>query len=373
SLHLAGKDKEFMKKSTIWLLTVIMALTFAGLLYMQIMYMENMIKMRDDQFAESVKRSLYSVTQMLVKDETSHYLEKELVRLQVGTTYAEYAGTPPQVDGVTLRFTTKSGIETDLSIKGDAENIVRLQTPSNGVLDHYKSMQEVLKGQYLYHKGLADQLILSIMTQSSNRPIEERADSTTVRRYLKNEFENNGIDLPFEFAVVNKSGRNVYTTNGFTSLLKGDNNMFVQTLFPNDPSPRINYLKVYFPDKQKFLLSSIKLIIPTFIFTFILFCTFVYTIVIAFRQKKLTEMKNDFINNMTHEFKTPISSISLAAQMLNDDSVRKSPNMLQHISTVIMDETKRLRFQVEKVLQMSMFDRHKTSLRLQDVDANQAI
>ncbi len=84
-------------------------------------------------------------------------------------------------------------------------------------------------------------------------------------------------------------------------------------------------------------------------------------------------MKNDFINNMTHEFKTPISSISLAAQMLNDDSVRKSPAMMQHISTVINDETKRLRFQVEKVLQMSMFDRQKATLRLQDVDANKAI
>ncbi len=84
-------------------------------------------------------------------------------------------------------------------------------------------------------------------------------------------------------------------------------------------------------------------------------------------------MKNDFINNMTHEFKTPISSISLAAQMLNDDSVRKSPTMMQHISTVINDETKRLRFQVEKVLQMSMFDRQKATLRLQEIDANKTI
>ena len=84
-------------------------------------------------------------------------------------------------------------------------------------------------------------------------------------------------------------------------------------------------------------------------------------------------MKNDFINNMTHEFKTPISSISLAAQMLNDQTVRKSPTMLQQISTVINDETKRLRFQVEKVLQMSMFDRQKTTLKLEDIDANLAI
>ena len=100
---------------------------------------------------------------------------------------------------------------------------------------------------------------------------------------------------------------------------------------------------------------------------------FLCTIVIAFRQKKLSEMKNDFINNMTHEFKTPISTISLAAQMLNDDTMRKSPTMMQHISTVINDETKRLRFQVEKVLQMSMFDRQKATLKLQEVNANQLI
>ncbi len=113
--------------------------------------------------------------------------------------------------------------------------------------------------------------------------------------------------------------------------------------------------------------------VPAFAFTLILLIIFVYTIIVAFRQKKLTEMKNDFINNMTHEFKTPISSISLAAQMLNDQTVRKSPAMLQQISTVINDETKRLRFQVEKVLQMSMFDRQKDTLKIQQIDANAAI
>lgn len=81
-------------------------------------------------------------------------------------------------------------------------------------------------------------------------------------------------------------------------------------------------------------------------------------------------MKNDFINNMTHEFKTPVSSISLAAQMLNDQSVRKSPSMLQQISSVISDETKRLRFQIEKVLQMSMFEGTKATLKLSEVDVN---
>jgi signal transduction histidine kinase len=147
----------------------------------------------------------------------------------------------------------------------------------------------------------------------------------------------------------------------------------VQSLFRNDPASKKNYLKVYFPSKSTYILNSVKFLIPSFVFTFILLIVFLYTIILAFRQKRLSEMKNDFINNMTHEFKTPISTISLAAQMLNDPSVRKSPDMLQHISGVINDETKRLRFQVEKVLQMSMFDKRTGTLRMQDVEANSLI
>lgn len=84
-------------------------------------------------------------------------------------------------------------------------------------------------------------------------------------------------------------------------------------------------------------------------------------------------MKTDFINNMTHELKTPISTISLAAQMLNDDSVRKSPETLHHLSEVIGAESKRLRFQVEKVLQMSVLDNSNNAITLTAVDANKII
>lgn len=84
-------------------------------------------------------------------------------------------------------------------------------------------------------------------------------------------------------------------------------------------------------------------------------------------------MKTDFINNMTHELKTPISTISLAAQMLNDDSVRKSPETLHHISEVINAESKRLRFQVEKVLQMSVLENSNSAISFTTVDANKII
>ena len=144
-------------------------------------------------------------------------------------------------------------------------------------------------------------------------------------------------------------------------------------MFEKDPPAKMGFVNVSFPTLDDYIFSSVRFMIPSIIFTLVLLVTFVFTIYIIFRQKKLTEIKNDFINNMTHEFKTPISTISLAAQMLNDPAVGKSPVMFKHISGVINDETKRLRFQVEKVLQMSMFERQSVTLKKKEIDANELV
>ena len=124
---------------------------------------------------------------------------------------------------------------------------------------------------------------------------------------------------------------------------------------------------------NSYIFSSVRFMIPSIIFTLVLLITFIFTIVVIFRQKRYTEIKNDFINNMTHELKTPIASISLAAQMLNDPSVTKSEQMQQHLGGVINDESKRLRFLVEKVLQMSMFDRKKAVFKKKELDLNEFV
>lgn len=351
--------KKSMKKGTIWILTIIMALTFVGLLYMQFVYMEEMIKMREQHFAEGVKRSLYSLSTSLEKNETKNYLEEELLM------------TEPSI------LSSNSFLKSTSSIGGnlDSSDTLEFSLPiekSVSEQDKFKKFQETLRKQYLYQKGLLNEVILMILNQSGSRPITERADSALINNFLKNELESNGISLDWEYSIVNRSGQIVYKTKGYNENVDKDE-LFVQPLFPNDTESRRNYMNVYFPAKDRYIFSSVNFMIPSFCFTFVLLVVFIFTIVIAFRQKKLSEMKNDFINNMTHEFKTPISTISLAAQMLNDDSVRKSPTMLQHISNVINDETKRLRFQVEKVLQMSMFDRQRATLKLQEVNANQLI
>lgn len=330
-----------------------MAITFTALLYMQLIYMKNVVKLRDEQFTQDVKRSLNAVSYSLELAETKQYLLNDMLQSDV-----------PAIG--------RHNFPLDLS-NSQAEDPDSPATSPSAQLLPGKSWSERVRDQYTYKRALLDEVVLSLISQSSSLPIQQRADSAIVSDMLRAELASNGITLPFEFAVVNRMGAVVYKTHNFDTKLNDDSNTFVQALFPSDSRARINYLKVYFPDKRDYLIHSIKFIIPSFFLTIILLVMFVYTIIVAFRQKKLTEMKNDFINNMTHEFKTPISSISLAAQLLNDNSVRKSPKMLEHITGVINDETKRLRFQVEKVLQMSMFNNQKATLRLQEIDANSVL
>ncbi len=351
-----------------------MATAFIGLLWMQIFYMHNMVRMRQGQFSEAVKQSLYGVSLRLSQDEARYFLEENVSEMSTSAIYPQYLGRRITPAGVKYSVTTSSGLEADLTIKGDPKEITRISTSNTPGLTTYQDAKDELRERYLMQKSIMDDVMINIISQSSNRSIYERADSATVSKYLRQELDTMGLKIPFEFAVVNRAGTTLYSTAGFSNIPAGDyNEMFVQTLFPNDRRDKLVFLKVHFPTTNDYIFSSVKFMYPTIGFTFILLVVFVVTVILAFRQKKLSEMKNDFINNMTHEFKTPISSISLAAQMLNDQTVRKSPTMLQQISTVINDETKRLRFQVEKVLQMSMFDRQKSTMKLEDVDANLVI
>lgn len=361
-----------MKKSTIWLLTLIMVCTFIGLIYVQFLYMNNMVRMRNDQFEENVRRSLYAVSSMLEQQEARHFLEENLAQVENFTPYKRR-----NQQGVQMTFTTQSGLSGNLTLEGTPRQVKNL-TGTGSLTDHASpGVSSTLRGQYLYQKGLLDEVILNILSRSSSRPIAQRADSTSVSSYLRFELDNNGLKIPFDFAITNRNHAVIYRSVGFPAenarQLKENPSVYFQALFPNDPMNRINYLAVYFPTKRTYIFDSIRFMIPSMVFTFIMLLIFLYAIMTAFKQKKVNEMKTDFINNMTHELKTPISSISLAGQMLADPAVRKSDTMMKHVTDVINDDTKRLRFLVETVLQMSLYNDQKSALNLTEVDSNRAI
>lgn len=341
-----------MKKSTIWGIAIAIGISFLTLIFLQTKYLQEVIHMRKEQFDESVIRSLSQTARNLELYETKSDLEELFEKEQHKIHGKKAQKATPTTNHTSIPRNVSKGVFLD---NLDANSV----SPA---------LRDSVKQRYIHQNGLLDQVIYSILYEVSDKPFAERIDFRQLDAALRTELRNNGIQLDYHFYVTTSDGREVYRCSDYTSV--GEGTTFRQELFPNDPQAQTGLLYIHFPELQKYIFSSVRFMIPAIIFTVILLIIFIFTIYSIFRQKKLTEIKNDFINNMTHEFKTPISTISLAAQMLRDPSVAKSETMFKHISGVIVDETKRLRFQVEKVLQMSMFDKKVATFKPKEIDVN---
>ncbi|MDR0823452.1 MAG: HAMP domain-containing histidine kinase, partial [Prevotella sp.] len=369
-----------MKKSTIWILAAVMAIAFFGLLFIQISYLRISINMRNEQFKEAVNRSLFQVARNLELDQTKKYLNEVYIETKKKEAAAYNRSlalrNQPQEESVTYRtkMTAADGFEFYIE-----QNVTTMQTkPLKQVFQSPKDisktffdLQEEQKERYIYEKNLMEDVLNRIIKSASDVPLEEKVNFKELETNIKDELKTNNIELPFQYEIVDKNNKSVYKQPRFNDQQK--KNEYPQVLFPNNPANKVFHLKVYFPDRGNYLSSEVSFLYPALIFTIILLITFIIMLYITFRQKRLSEMKSDFMNNMTHELKTPVSTISLAAQMLKDGSVTKSPDVFKHISGVINDETERLSFQVEKVLQMSLFEKQKATLKMKELDANDIV
>lgn len=207
----------------------------------------------------------------------------------------------------------------------------------------------------------------------TRKPLASRFNPSQLDSLLKNEMEAKGIDLAYEYGVIQpKQGQFLlYTKNATQSeLLESE---LRANLFPNDLFGDVSHLIVQFPEKNKYLFGKMwtSMLSSGLLVFIILFC-FGYSIRTIIRQKKLSEMKNDFINNMTHELKTPISTVSLAVEALSDKDIEQSPLRERYIR-VIGEENKRLGTQVEKVLQIAAVDRQDFNLKKELLRMNEMV
>ena len=370
-----------MKKKTIYTIATIMGFSFLALLFLQLKYIEEMAEMKKEQFDESVNRALYQASRNLELNETLRYLEKDINETERrayrkdsvtvdkdGNMQQSHQFSVADKDG---NMYSSFELKTIKANPAQTPKAMILHNDKNAMSQTKKSMQDIVRNRYVYQKAMLDEVVYNILYSASEKPLKERINFKLLDQDLKAEMMNNGINIPYHFTVSTQDGREIYRCSDYSE--DGEENTYSQVLFRNDPQNKMGVVKVHFPDMNSYIFSSVRFMIPSVVFTVILLLTFIFTIVAIFRQKRYSEIKNDFINNMTHELKTPIASISLAAQMMNDDSVEKSPAMLKHLSGVVADESKRLRFLVEKVLQMSMFDKQKTVFKKKHLDLNEMV
>ncbi len=318
----------------IWTICLVMGVCFVVLLYLQLGYAESMISARREQFTEGVLRSLDATSRDMERNETMLYL-REMV-----------------------------------SVHGDSLDLYSM-THSDASIYGMKTLQRRIRNAYIYRREVLDEVIFRVLYASSELEFEERIDRELLLESLRRSLASNGINLKFHYRIFDSEGREVARCADYEA--KGEDYSFSQTLFRNDASTKMGVVCIHFPEQNRYIMYIDKTVYLALLFTIILFVTFLLTVYLVARQKKVTEMKNDFINNMTHEFKTPISTISIAAQMLSDAKLTKTPETYERLGGVIYNETKRLRLQVEKVLQMSLYEHGNIAMKLQTLNANTII
>ncbi|RIV27652.1 sensor histidine kinase [Fibrisoma montanum] len=218
----------------------------------------------------------------------------------------------------------------------------------------------------------------------SDRPIEDRVNRLALDTLLRQALQERGIAIPFAYGVQIKSRPSFLFTSLGMEPKEFNASGYKTALFPNNLLETGNYLYIYFPTQKQFILNRLG-------FTFAASAVLILVILACFyialstivRQKKLADIKNDFINNMTHEFKTPISTISLAVEMAQEqlghtdtpvaDPTGSPTTRLTRYMGIIRDETRRLGSHVEKVLQMALLDRGEIKLKLSSVNIHDVI
>lgn len=190
---------------------------------------------------------------------------------------------------------------------------------------------------------------------------------------LKVHFEYHGVDTEFTFSVVNCfTGKSLYTKSAFTDStdVMSMHRISLSCLHSKDN----HHLEVGFNNKNRVILKDIILwLVASVIFLAIVIMVFSYTVFSIIRQKKFSDIRNDFINNMTHEFKTPIANISLASEVLRREETKSQPKRVDRYARIIFEENRRMRSQVERVLQVAVRHRDDLTIESQFCDLHQLI
>jgi signal transduction histidine kinase len=370
-----------MRKSTIWLLAGVMVFAFAGLLYLQVNYIREIVNSQEDQFKDAVKRSLLQVSHDLELDETYKILDTQIY------TSTHFGKKPKPAKSLifseqrqlALRSSDKITAKKEFDVGENIEMRLDKAPTGKGKSDLSlvsQTIQEELYKQYYRWEDLLRE-VMRFGMKAEEKPIEERVDFKTLGSYIQMELANNNLTLPFQYAIVDNNRNIVYKGSGFE--MNHKNEIFSQILFSKDSTSKLYSLQVRFPTRKAYILSSVSFIVTSVVFTIILLVIFIITLYVILRQKHLSETKKDFISNMTHELKTPVTSISIAGQMLSDESMismleqggsLKNSVSFNKITRTIRDETNRLHFLIDKVLQMSLMEDGRSILKIKEMDAN---
>jgi len=373
-----------MTKKHLILITVLFSVAVATLIIIQVYWIKNDFRVREEVFEQKVNEALNFTAQKLERLDTINksrrsvlikrqgvFINTPLIKGQMNSSPSFRFSEEQTIDSngrKTIKFTSKdiaadslalspffsaflSGLKSGKNLKNDFSDLSGIGKTGN---DFFK--EEYSFDSYNNYKQKVDTLMLDSILRSELASFGVRS---AYNYYITSLYPGSNHHSNLKFAEVDMDSLGV----AYKVLLTPINNFI-------DPK----YLVLHFPNQQKDLFKGMyPLLVMSAVVILIFLFSYYYILASNLKQKKLSAIKNDFISNMTHEFKTPISTISLASEMLSDTSINQTPEKQNRYLKMIRDENKRLSVLVESILQTSILDKGEFRLKPVELDIHDII
>lgn len=390
-----------MNRRTLLFLSLFVGVVLLALIGIQIYWIRSTISLNKQHFDQDVIDAMNDVVYRIEKSSTAAKLTQKFnFRKQAIRWLAPMDSTHPGNHIVKDTARDKNGFVITHSNDYNVRIYEELTTDSNGVVtgkmsNSYFAHDTMPKGdlglgvkfegknsdsldkklQFLMHRSdVVNDIFDELVSINVYHDFTPHLDTFEIDSMVTKALWDKNIRIPFRFGVLNSTADTVIIGSK-----EGLDSKFLQSPYKVNLSPKNvfiqpRFLSLWFPSKTSYNLNRLQVTLLSSILLIVLIIgAFFYTISIIIRQKKLSEIKSDFINNMTHEFKTPISTISLAGEVLSDKTIEKSEESTEKYLKIIKDENKRLAGLVENVLQAAVLDKGKLEFKIQECDLHQII
>jgi two-component system phosphate regulon sensor histidine kinase PhoR len=367
-------------------LVILMAISLMGIIAVQYYWFSNLSKVNNELFKRSVNEVLKKTVNRLEMHNNIHVLKHivldDSLKNRTVIRIPEMPPMPPLPRAIEINV--EHNFDTLIYIDSLSDNLefeklkevakirrginLRIETKFDSLEQVMSEVEEKMALKANELKALAVRVSSEFDKWQDGRIIDEEV----LKTYLRRELDNKNMRISFNYAII--AGDSI-VEGDFSDFNDADSTqIFKVALFPNDIFQRDLKLAVYFPDVKHIYGKKMPgLMLLSLIFTFVILLTFSLSIYFILRQKKISKMKSDFINNMTHEFKTPIATISVAADSITNEKVISDNEKVKYFAGMIKKENLRMNKQVEKILQIARLDKKDFEFHFQTVDAHELI
>jgi len=380
-----------MSKKIFVLLIIFMSLSLIGIILLQAYYIKGAELNQRERFQSNVKKTLANVSNTIETNELDHYFEMfqsldSKKRIDTAVVSQLFTSQQNRSTNETINY-TQIILEENYKLSSPLFDIGLDSIDIKNIIGSSKI--EVYRNSEGSDKDLHKTPILNIVNSSrltdaernyfnkniktyiKTVPIYKRVSKEQIDSLLSKKLKENDVDIAYEFAIYSDD----LSTKVHTENFENDKyDTYSVNMFYDENNQSKYQLLVNFPEDKKFILSSISTMITlSVVFTLIILLTYTSALHQLLKQRKISEIKTDFINNMTHEFKTPIATINLALDAIKNPKIIDDKEKVLRYLNMIKDENKRMHAQVENVLRISKLERNELNISKDKVDLHDLI